>query len=312
MIKPITKENTVRMLEIFCGVLACCFLGFKLYSYDHYQLLLEEWTKAHTWHWNAAVIALVLLCPNLLLEAAKWKTLLSPLGKRSFLDACKDVCKGSVGAFITPNRVGEFPYRAMFLPSAWRVSAVALGVVGSLTQMMLISIVGIPSLSILSRLLPSFEWGNTIIRVLVLMILMCIACVGVACLNSTQRLWREFIMALQSLGYYGAVKVLIFTLGRYLVFSAQFWLMLEFCGVSLSLMQALLAIPAYYFLVTFTPSVNVAELAVRGSWAVIALSPFTDNTPAVILTASLVWVVNGLFPLLIGLFLRKTNPAIDD
>ena len=307
-----TKENTVRLLEIICGALACCFLGFKLYSYEHYQLLLDEWTNAHAWHWNAAALAVLLLGPNLLLEGAKWKTLLSPLGKRSFPDACKDVCKGSVGAFITPNRVGEFPYRAMFLPASWRISAVALGVVGSVAQMLVISVVGLPALGVLSGLLPSFEWGEMLLRLLLLMGLVALMCVGMACLESTRRMWREFMTALKRLGYSGAVKVMLYTLGRYMVFSAQFWLMLEFCGISLSLVQAFLAIPAYYCLVTFTPSVNVAELAVRGSWAVIALSPFTDNAPAIILTAGLVWMVNGVLPLLIGLFLKKTNPAIDD
>lgn len=312
MMTMITKCNKLRVLESVCGIVACCYLVFKLLVYDDYQLMWHKWCNAESWQWITATVALIMIVPNLMLEATKWKLLLAPMGKRTLKDAFKDVCKGTVGAFITPNRVGEFPYRAIYLPPSWRISAIALGGMGSMIQMVVISMIGLPTLCALCTMLPVFDWENTILRLLILLILIIIGCVLLAKLKTTQKAWKELLLALNKLSGKETIGVILCTFGRYATFCTQFWLMLESCGVSLSWEQALMAIPTYYFLVTFTPSINVAELAVRGSWAVIALSPFTSDTPAVTLAAGCVWLINGVTPMIIGLLLKKTNLAMDD
>lgn len=310
MIKP--KGNGVRWIEIACGVLACAFLLYKWISYEDYHVLRGVWTERASWNWFACLFACLLLSFNLTAEAAKWKVLLTPLGRRSLLLSIKDVCKGYLGAFVTPNRVGEFPYRAMYLPKEWRLMAVGLGGIGSVMQMGVIVLCGIPALCCLSQTLPYLNWTKTCLVLLFVLLLGLIVGYWVSTSKQTKKLWDDFLMALRHLALKGAVCVLALTLMRYLVFCVQFWLMLEFCGVHLAMKDAWMAIGLYYMLVTLTPSVNVAELAVRGSWAVVALSPFTTNIPAVTLAAWCVWVVNGVLPLLIGLLLKHTNQATRD
>ena len=304
-----SNKSAVRWIEAVCSVLACVFLLYKAVSYTDYPLLFSVWEHRASWGWSAGCCACLLLPFNLLCESLKWRGLLKPLGNRSVTDALKDVCKGYLGAFITPNRVGEFPCRSLYLPASWRASAIGMGGVGAAIQMGVITCMGIPALFILSAVLPSFDWRLVILRVVVLLLFLLTVCIIVARIPSTRKVWHEFVTALHRLGLHGVGEVAWWTIMRYIIFCGQFWLILKFVGVSLSLQQACLAIPTYYILVTFTPSFNLTELAVRGSWAVVALSPYTTTTPSIILAAWLIWVINSIFPLLIGLVMKQTNPA---
>ena len=78
-----------------------------------------------------------------------------------------------------------------------------------------------------------------------------------------------------------------------------------FCGINLSPLQALVAITAYYLLVTVTPSVPIADAAVRGSWSIIIFGAFTDNIAGVAIAAILLWVLNSILPMIVGTFEKK-------
>ena len=58
----------------------------------------------------------------------------------------------------------------------------------------------------------------------------------------------------------------------------------------------------YYLLVTITPNVPVAEVGVRGAWAIIVFGTMNAALAGVIL-----WLINTLLPCLIWPFLRKNT-----
>lgn len=100
------------------------------------------------------------------------------------------------------------------------------------------------------------------------------------------------------------LRVLLLHLARYAVWMTQLWALLTFCGISLTPLQALTAIVPYYILITVMPSVPAADIALKGGWAVVVFSQFTDNIPAIALTVSLVWMVNTVLPVLLGVAFR--------
>ena len=75
---------------------------------------------------------------------------------------------------------------------------------------------------------------------------------------------------------------------------------MSFCGIVHSPLEALIAIPSYYLLVTVTPSVPIADAAVRGSWSVIIFSLFTQNIAAIAIAAILLWILNTILPMIVG------------
>jgi hypothetical protein len=56
----------------------------------------------------------------------------------------------------------------------------------------------------------------------------------------------------------------------------------------------------YYLLVTITPNVPIAEVGVRGAWAIAVF-----GTPQAAIAAVVLWVINTLLPCVGWLFLRK-------
>jgi hypothetical protein len=61
-------------------------------------------------------------------------------------------------------------------------------------------------------------------------------------------------------------------------------------------------LPIYYLLVTITPNVPIAEVGVRGAWAIVVF-----GTMNAALAGVLLWVINTLLPCLIWPFLRKNK-----
>ena len=100
------------------------------------------------------------------------------------------------------------------------------------------------------------------------------------------------------------LRVLLLHLARYAVWMIQLWAVLTFCGIILSPKEAFLAIIPYYFFITFMPSVPAAEVAFKGGWAVLIFSHFTSNIPAIAVAVTIVWLINTIIPVLIGIVFR--------
>jgi hypothetical protein len=87
---------------------------------------------------------------------------------------------------------------------------------------------------------------------------------------------------------------------RYVVFCAQFFFMLQFFGVQLTVLTALLAIPTNYLFVTFTPSLSFSEVAVRSSYAVLIIGALSGQVVNIAFAGVCIWAVNFAIPMLAG------------
>ena len=76
--------------------------------------------------------------------------------------------------------------------------------------------------------------------------------------------------------------------------------MLRFFGVNLAPIQALIAIPANYLFVTYTPSIAFSEAAVRSSYAILFIGAFSTQLVGIALAGVCIWVVNFILPLFLG------------
>jgi len=97
------------------------------------------------------------------------------------------------------------------------------------------------------------------------------------------------------------MQIMLISLGRYVVFCTQFFFMLRFLGVDLSMEQALISIPTSYLFVTFTPSFAFSDVAVRSSYAVLVIGVFSGQVVSIALAGACIWLVNFVIPLLVGL-----------
>lgn len=293
-----------KVIEWGFLILAYLFLLYKVCTYDNYPLFFSQLSEFSLAHWGILLVVFLLMPLNLLCEATKWKYLLSPLTQRPLISAYYDVFKGLIAAFATPNRLGEFPGRVLWMPSQMQIPAIALGFIGSFLQTIIIFVFGFPAIYHLFHNV-SFITQPTSYLILGAII---VVVTLVTVFHFSQRLKsqiKQLIHTISQLSGKHLFIILLFTVLRYAIYAFQLYLMLLCCHIYLSPHQVLVAIPAYYFLVTFTPSISAAEPAVRGSWAMVAFAPFSSNLPGIAMAAILLWIINGVIPLLIGSLLKR-------
>lgn len=289
-LKPYDKP-LFKALKILLIVAAYVFLAYKLITYKDYSSLLDTWNTLDLKRIGWLVCAIALFPLNIFLEAAKWRFLLRDLAPISFTEAQRQVYCGSVGAFITPYRVGDYPARAMFFDDKVTIEkATVLGFVGGAALTLVIIILGVfPTIYYLEQH-PNPLW-------LILGFILCLTFIFLAP--------RIIKMEFKFPSFLGAIG---WSTLRYFVFSFQLYAVLLFVGTSISFLNALIYIPLYYLLVTITPNVPAADLGIRGSWAVIIFSRFAP-IPIITLAILLLYIINTILSILIGSILLYRQPT---
>ena len=86
------------------------------------------------------VIALVFV--NWGFEAKKWQVLLRTLQPVSFFTAYKSVLSGVTLSINTPNRIGEYGGRILYVQEGKRIKAISLSIAGSISQLIITLVMG--------------------------------------------------------------------------------------------------------------------------------------------------------------------------
>ena len=140
---PSAQDYLFKYSKWLIFLLAYLFLGYKLVTFDGYEALLEHFSSVSFQDYLFLFFVFLLLPFNLFFEALKWQRLVAGLQPISLGLAFRSVLVGQTGAFFTPNRIGEFPARALMLNKKNMIPAVALGFVGSAMQMLVITLFGL-------------------------------------------------------------------------------------------------------------------------------------------------------------------------
>ncbi len=280
-----------KVVKWFIVLLAYGYLAYKLATYDDYASLWGA-IKAtgNRLRVIACLLAIALMPLNIFLEAVKWRFLNSGRGDMetmSLREAQRQVYIGFIGAFLTPYRVGDFPSRAMCLKdkSRWG-EATVMGFVGGVALTLVIVVIG---------LLPAvFYFNQTPAWWQVLLAIVGCLAFGLLAPYFLQKHSLNF-----KLSTFNFIAAMGWSLLRYLVFGLQLYLVLRWVGVPLGLTEAVTAIPFYYLLVTLTPNMPIADVGIRGSWAVVVFGRYAE-VPLITAAVVVLYVINTLLPMVVG------------
>ena len=278
------RKRIYHLIEWLVALAACGYLIYRMAIFDDYVTL---WATLRNMSWPqiAALVLCVALMPvNMSLEAWRWKTLL-PM---SWREAHQQVYYSKLAGLITPWRLGEYPARAL-LRNEWP-QTLSMGAVGSATMTFAIVLAGLVSLVILvflDQLVQlSLAYYLLVSFVLILLIL---------ALVFAPRLLRRWAEVLHRLILISTAQSLV----RLACWCVQLALVLYALGAYQSPITNY-QLPIYYLLITITPNVPIAEVGVRGAWAIMVFGSMNAALAGVLL-----WVINTLLPCLIWPFLRK-------
>ena len=283
-----------KVLQWGIALAAYCFLGYTLCTFEHYSDFALFFSGASGRHYVALVVCLVLMPLNLLLEAWKWQTLLKPIEVIGIGEAMRQVCYGMAGAFVTPYRIGDYPARVLLLrDKSHYVPAMTLAVVGSVALTAVILMLGIPAFALSFTDFQGYFTGNGQTYVWLVSLLLGVVLLVLAIV--------PFMGKRYGIKYSDCGIILLQSLLRYFCFSLQLWLILYACGVALSPMVSVVSIPLYYLFVTVTPNMPIADVGIRGAWAVFVFGQYMHDVQAsIILATTCLWVINTLLPVLFG------------
>ena len=301
-----SKQQIYTAIKWLFAIAAYGYLVYKLISFDKYDEMLATWKQIpiSKYGWLAATLALLPL--NLFLEAQKWIRLTKDIIEISIPSALKTVLAGICSGFFTPNRIGEVIGRISFLPASCHAQGLTLSIVNSITQNLTILLCGIPA-SIVFFLYVYTDTVTSSISIYIAVLSVCLLLLCGLYLRLPQLLKRNkftkinrFTDCLTAYSTGDLLKIILISLARYTVFCAQFFCILCFFDVEITVWQAVVAIPVNYLFVTFTPSFAFSEVAVRSSYAVLFIGIFSPHTINIILAGTLIWLINTVIPVLIG------------
>ena len=324
------KRKILHIIEWAIALAACGYLVWRLATYDDYVSLFAGLRAMNTAQWCALIVSILLMPVNMTIEAWRWRTLMNEGESRvesqesiGWAEAHRQVYYSKLAGLITPWRLGEYPARGLLMQknslsqekeqvsskTLW-IKVLTMGAVGSATMTIAIVIGGLIGLAVVGS--PVNLGDNYIIILLGVL-------VGAGLLIAAGWKIRTVILSSYSspsvdrrLTVGIICKNILQSIVRLLCWCVQLGLLLyaldgipgltEITGVSgLTALTGIAGLTAiYYLLVTITPNVPIAEIGVRGAWAIAVF-----GTPQAAIAAVVLWVINTLLPCVGWLFLRK-------
>lgn len=268
------------------------------------------------------LVAFLLLFVNWGIEGYKWKRLMDKEYKISLTVAFKAAFAGNATGAFTPNRIGGFVGRVMYLPKEQVLTGTLNTFVGNLAQFLSTIIFGIIS-AIAIQWIPinigkfnnlDFEpWIPALIFGFIGFIFLHIYFFADAWLTvlfkfKVMRNWKEKFQFLARHSKQLLAEVLLLSLIRYLVFAIQFYLILLFFSVQVDFLICLVLIGYLYLVITLIPTM-FGKLGVREGAACVIFSAFSPSFLITTMSSLLLWMINVAIAALIGavlvLFIKK-------
>ena len=276
------------------------------------------------------VSCIILVFVNWGIETGKWQFLILKIEKVPFFRSYKAVLSGVAISSFTPNRIGEFLGRVFILEKANRVEGILITILGSISQFLVTFILGATGVAIfvmLFRNLITEELGLSenafiylylalaVITIVLFAFLLMLFLKVSAVKDFVNRLignrWKKLKKYTRVFNLYQAselLKVLGYSLLRYIVFTLQFYLMLRIYGVNLPVIPGFIMISIILFAITIIPTIAIAELGIRGSVALFIIGTYLESQGlsdfnldlGIIAATSAIWLINLAIPALIG------------
>lgn len=328
---PLAKNARLRNLlrsqelNVLIKVLVVTLLLVAIY----YQVFARE-NAIDLWHTFQQQLTLQQL-PYLLLvvalvpinwgfETYKWQTLIKGFSTLSFQQTYSAILAGITVSLFTPNRIGEVGGRVLLVKPENNWKAVIATMVGSLSQLIILLSIGF-----LGAIFFIFNYVQEEFDGLAWMMSLGVVLVSILIYGFFNV--QKFIPFAQKMPYYHWLKkrfsdlkvllhydrsqlfiALLFSLFRYLTYSIQYFLILQFFGIDLPFFAAISGIATIFLLQTSIPLPPVVGLLARGEIALGIWGIFTDLSLSILAASFSLFVINLTLPALIGvIFITKIN-----
>lgn len=311
------NRTSKNFINYFLGPFLFLWLSWSIYRQIQQQPGLEQaWVRikgsfTSPLIWNLIGVVLLMFV-NWGIEAFKWKLSVKPVQQVSFFKALQAVLSGVSFSVSTPNRIGEYLGRVLYMNEGNRLKTISITIVGSISQLIITLLAGCTGLLILrheieAKQLISPMWMSVIVygvmAVLLITLLFYFRLSWIV--KWTDRLpgskrFAYLIEALEKFHTQLLLKLLLLSLLRFAVFIVQYYLLFVLFDVHLSGQQVFWTISVTFLVMAIIPTIAIAELAQRGKVVTAIVGLYSVNELGMTFATAGIWFINLILPAIIG------------
>ena len=329
---PVNRKLKI-FLNYFLGPVIFIWVSFSIYSRVIRQPHLHEaWINirhslAGNRYWYL-VLTLFLMLVNWGIEARKWQLLVRQLENISFRRAFYSVLTGVSISVNTPNRVGEYGGRILYLRPENRLKAISLNMITSVSQLIVTVVMGIAGVVILMCSFPlevlhrnglTVFWTDTLLYgglgFGIMTIVLYFRISWLVRLLEVMPVLKKITPYIRVLDHYEwplLTRMLILSALRFVVFVSQYLLLFRLLYVDASWWQGFWVVSVVMLILAVIPTITMTEFVVRGETTITLMGLFSHNEFAIGLASFVIWIINLIIPALLGSLLILGIKIIKD
>jgi uncharacterized membrane protein YbhN (UPF0104 family) len=303
------------------------WLLFGLILFVSYQALEKEINKISDLYdvlidaldWENALkilLFLILIFFNWGFEAKKWQILANKIEKINFKQALQSVLIGLSLGFITPANLGDYAGKIWQLKSENKTKSIGAIMLGNAVQLYVSLVFGVIAYLII------WEKGLNIFNQILFCLLLLVLIFGIVFYQNRKKIiqylpnfvllknFQKYVSIINDFKNDEIMQILLWSVLRYFTFSFQFVLMLLIFKVEINFIYLWAVVCLVFLFKTIIPAINfISDLGVRQYSALYFFSFFSVDSSSVVVATFAVWLLNILFPVLLGslLVLRMKN-----
>ena len=317
--RPLNKN--IKIIGTIIGPLVFLLLSWFIYRQvvhqPNWRNSLREVGKAMTGpqQWKLWLV-LALMPVNWGIEARKWQLALGPVGGIRYRDAFRAIFTGTTMACFTPNRMGEYLGRILYLEEGRRGKAISMTMACSIAQLMVTLIIGLAGTLYLRAAAPPALASQPHWR-FALNLLLGVVIVGLGILTFIYcrlPLVASLLLKIPGASRYSAIikvlenfdatillRILFLSFGRYIVFIVQYSLVFPVFGVALGFWEVWGGMSVVFLVMAVVPTLTfLTELGLRWEASIQVLEWYSPNVVGIFATSFAIWLINLIIPALIG------------
>lgn len=300
-----TKQFFFVLIKLSIVVGAFYFIYSKLAENENLQFneFIAFLKENNTFSAKNIIFLIFLSLFNWFFEILKWQQLVKTIKQISFRSALEQSLGGLTASLITPNRIGDYGAKAVYYAKQHRTKIVLLNLLSNMTQMTITTIFGLIGIMIfVNRYQIDVNYYRVIKFLFLIVIIGLFAILGVKhrrfkIKGFSFRRVSDYIKKLPSKTHF---TTFVFSLIRYLIFSFQFYYLLNLFGVDVDYTKAMVVITSMYFTASIVPSISIFDVIIKGSVAVFLFGYVQVNELTILSIITIMWLLNFAIPSVFG------------
>jgi Lysylphosphatidylglycerol synthase TM region len=313
------QKKSIRIfINYFLGPLLFVWVSYSIYRQVQQQTGLEKSWQHIRQSFNSGMVwnlvaVILLMVANWSIETVKWKLAVQKIQQVGFFTAFKAVLSGVSFSVTTPNRVGEYLGRVLYMNEGNRMKAISLTITGSISQLIVTLLMGFAGLIILrspienSQMISSLWMEVMLYGVFAVTVILTLFYFRLSWLVKwIDRLpgAKKYAWLIETLEDFNAtllLQMLSLSALRFLVFIVQYYLLFRLFDVDVSLWHCWSAVSVSFLVMAVIPTIALfTDLGLRGKVSLKLMGLFSGNSLGISLTAVSIWFINLIIPALAG------------